>query len=118
MFVLRQVDSVWPPAVRAAVAVAIPLVVLFAADRIALAAWAGFGAFTGLYARDEPYALRARTLAAVGAGLVAAVAVGTAVGAAGSLVLTSIVIGLLATLATLLCAAIRTGPPGALFLTF
>ena len=46
----------WPG--RAAVAVAVPLFVLFAVGRLDLTAYATFGAFTALYGRNEPYRVR------------------------------------------------------------
>ncbi|MFH6780330.1 FUSC family protein, partial [Clavibacter michiganensis] len=52
-------------AMRASVGLLVPLVVLLAIDRLDLALYASFGAFTGLYGRNERYRLR---LASVGAG--------------------------------------------------
>lgn len=42
------------PAARIALSVAIPLLVLLALDRTDLAIYAAFGAFTSIYARNEP----------------------------------------------------------------
>ncbi|HLR44000.1 MAG TPA: hypothetical protein VK065_02305 [Brevibacterium sp.] len=41
------------PAFRIALGVAVPLLLLLAADRLDLAIYAAFGAFTGIYARNE-----------------------------------------------------------------
>ena len=71
-------------AVLSAMALGLPLLALVLAGRPQAAVFAAFGAFTGLYAADRPYRLRARTLAAVAAGFVAAVALGSA----GGMVLT------------------------------
>ena len=48
--------------VRASVSLLIPLLVLLGLDRVDLAVYAAFGAFTSLYGRSEPYRLRAQTL--------------------------------------------------------
>ena len=58
----------------------LPLLALVLAGRPQAAVFAAFGAFTGLYGADRPYRLRARTLAGVAAGFVAAVALGSAGG--------------------------------------
>src|SRR5690625_3666036 len=82
-----------------------------------------FGSFVTLYGRDEPYPRRARTLACVGLGLVAAVT-------AGGLVSTAIaepawreavsaaVLAVVAAAATAARHAVRLGPPGGLIFAF
>ena len=51
---------------RAAVAVAVPLALLAAVDRLDWAAYAAFGAMTSLYGRNESYRQRMRTVSAAG----------------------------------------------------
>ncbi|GIF20789.1 putative membrane protein YccC [Actinoplanes tereljensis] len=116
---VRPVDAAWAFALRAGLAVAVPLVVLVAAGRPAWAGVATFGAFTALYARDEPYARRARVLTFAAVGLLACVFTGTlaalsphpeAFGAAA--------VALTGGVATLLCGRFRVGPPGGLMFAF
>lgn len=61
---------------RAAAAVALPLLVLWWAGRLDLAAYATFGAFTALYGRNEPYRLRVRSVTAAAVALLASIALG------------------------------------------
>ncbi|ARC57343.1 hypothetical protein AS850_09670 [Frondihabitans sp. 762G35] len=71
-------------ALRAAIGLAVPLLVLLAVGRMELAAYATFGAFTGLYGRGEPYRSRIVTVSAAGAGLLASMALGVAVSLTGA----------------------------------
>jgi Fusaric acid resistance protein-like len=116
---LRPVDAAWAFAIRAGLAVSLPLVVL---TRTGHASWAGiatFGAFTALYARDEHYRSRAATVALAGAGLVAAVTVGTFAAAAPSPAVAGVIaVSLVGGVATLLCMALRVGPPAGLMFAF
>ena len=41
----------------------VPLLLLLATDHLDLLAFAAFGGFTSLYARNEPYRLKAKLLA-------------------------------------------------------
>ncbi|WP_223691744.1 FUSC family protein [Leifsonia poae] len=68
---------------RAALAVAVPLLILLAVDRLDLAAYATFGAFTALYGRNEPYRLRIRSVSVAGVALLVAIALGVLVALAG-----------------------------------
>jgi uncharacterized membrane protein YccC len=113
---VRPVDAAWAFALRAGFAVAVPLVVLVAVGRPAWAGVATFGAFTALYARDEPYRRRARVLAAAATGLVACVVAGTLVEGSepGSVLAVAGVGGV----ATLICGRFRVGPPGGLMFAF
>jgi uncharacterized membrane protein len=63
-------------AARAAIALAVPLLVLLAVDRIDLAVYASLGAFTGLYGRSEPYRVRLLSGTAAAIALVACIALG------------------------------------------
>ncbi|MEA9999584.1 FUSC family protein [Cryobacterium sp. RTS3] len=71
-------------ALRASLAVAIPLIVLIAAGRIDWTAYASFGAMTSLYGRGEPYRLRARTITIAGAFLLGSIALALGVAVAGA----------------------------------
>ncbi|MCI4656556.1 FUSC family protein [Cryobacterium zhongshanensis] len=70
-------------ALRASLAVAIPLIVLIIAGRIDWTAYASFGAMTALYGRGEPYRLRARTITIAGAFLLGSIALALGVAVAG-----------------------------------
>src|SRR3954467_7662868 len=75
---LRPVDAAWAFALRAGLAVGVPLVLLVGAGRPSWAAVAAFGSFTALYARGALYRPRAGGLAVAALGLVASVVIGTA----------------------------------------
>ncbi|MEV4348468.1 FUSC family protein [Actinoplanes sp. NPDC049596] len=116
---VRPADAAWAFALRAGLAVAVPLVVLVASGRTEWAGAATFGAFTALYGRDEPYRRRAITLTASGAGLVLCVTVGTlAALAPHPEIVGVVVIALVGGVATLLCNRYRVGPPAGLMFTF
>lgn len=70
------------PALRVAIGVALPLLVLLAFDRKDLAIYAVFGAFTGIYGRGEPHQLRLEHQLQAGAYLTASVLIGIALSAA------------------------------------
>jgi uncharacterized membrane protein YccC len=94
----------------------VPLVGLAAAGHVALAPAAGLGAFAGLYGRDEPYRSRAVTLAGMAALQVLAVLIGSLVALSVHRDLLAVaVVAVVAGLATLVCDAVRTGPPAGLF---
>lgn len=71
-------------AVRASLAQALPLFVLYGMGRIDLGIYAAFGAFTAIYGRGEPYASRWLSVSAAGVGVVLSVAAGVAVSLAGT----------------------------------
>src|SRR3954463_9347255 len=71
-------------ALRAAVAMAVPLVVLVLAGRVDLSLYAVFGGFTVLYGRSHSHAPRFRMQAAAAVALVGSVVLGTAVGVSPS----------------------------------
>jgi hypothetical protein len=101
-----------------ALAMGLPLLALVMAGRPQAAVFAAFGAFTGLYGADRPYRLRARTLAGVAAGFVAAVALGSA----GGMVLERwwwvAAVAAVAAAATWGCDAAAIGSPGAWMFLF
>ncbi|WP_114854033.1 FUSC family protein [Brachybacterium sp. YJGR34] len=71
-----RVDHI--PALRIAAGVAVPLSILLLTDHIGWAMYAGFGAFTGIYSRYEPTALRFRRQSLVAVLLTACVTLGAA----------------------------------------
>ena len=105
-------------AALSALAMGLPLLALVLAGRPQAAVFAAFGAFTGLYGADRPYRLRARTLAGVAAGFVAAVALGSA----GGMVLEHwwwvAAVAAVAAAATWGCDAAAIGSPGAWMFLF
>lgn len=106
-------------AVRAAVSLAVPLLVLWAIGRVDLSVYASFGAFASLYGRYDAYGDRIRMQAAAGAVLVGSMLTGTAVALLGAPVATRVlVVALLAGVAALAAYRWRWHPPGALFVTF
>jgi hypothetical protein len=101
-------------AARAAVCMAVPVLVGWAAGEIASGLLATIGAFTALYGANRPYLYRAGFLAALAVSLAVFVALGDWAAAlpwAG--VLTVCVV---AVVATFVCNALAVGPPGAYML--
>lgn len=93
----------------------IVLAAVVLAGHTALAPAAALGGLTAVHARFEPYPVRARLLAAIGAGLVLCVALGSVAGAAGwGPVPVVILVAGVAAIAKLLTDAIGSGPPGGL----
>ncbi|GAB3553831.1 FUSC family protein [Arthrobacter tumbae] len=64
------------PALRVALGVAVPLVVLLLLNRIDLAVFAVFGAFTGVFGRGDPHGIRLQHQSAAAILLLAAIAAG------------------------------------------
>lgn len=111
------------PACRAGLSILLPLLLLLWLDRLDLMAGALFGGFVSLYGRGEPYLRRARTLAAIGAGLIAAVAAGGMVSAAVAApgwreITASLVLAVFASVSTVASNATKLGPPGGLIFAF
>src|SRR5690606_26000534 len=71
-------------AIRSAVSLAVPLLVLGALGRVALSVYASFGAFASLYGRYDAYAERIRMQTAAGAVIVLSMAIGTGVSLLGA----------------------------------
>lgn len=67
------------PAVRVALSLAVPVVVLLLADRIEWSLFASFGAFTSIYGRYAPTRIRLRHQALIGVMLTLCVALGAVV---------------------------------------
>lgn len=105
----------WANGARAMFAVGIPFAFVTAVGGVANGASAAVGGYAVLYATRDPYARRARVLAAVGLGLAVAYALGALVaGHAWPGVCTLTVV---AAAATFLCSALRVGRPGGYMFT-
>ena len=101
-------------AVRAAVCMAVPVLVGWAAGDIASGLLATIGAFTALYGANRPYLYRAGFLAALAVSFAVFVAFGDWAAAlpwAGVLA-----VCIVAAAATFVCNALSVGPPGAYML--
>lgn len=105
----------WANGVRAALGVGLPFALVTAIDGVAHGATAAIGGYAVLYASREPYARRARVLAAVGLGLAASYAAGSVV--AGNRWVIAVVIAVVAATATFMCGALRVGRPGGYMFT-
>lgn len=103
----------WPVALRAALAIAIPLSIATAAGNQAWGLLCGTGTFTVLYGAGRPLRSRIRVLVLVALGLVAGMSLGVLV--SGSLVFAILITALVGAVATFLAHALRLGPPGAFF---
>ncbi|TCI97408.1 FUSC family protein [Aeromicrobium sp. IC_218] len=111
-------DAHWV-ALRAGLTLAVPLVLLWAVDRLDLALAATFGAFTALYGRTHSHRSRTAMQATAGVVLVAAVGLGTAVGTSEHRAWLSVAaMVLVAALAPVVSRACAWHPPGALFPVF
>lgn len=107
------------PAFRIALGVAIPLLVLLGIDRLDLAVYAAFGAFTGIYARFESPRSRTRRQSIAAAVLVVCVGIGALLSSLGAsvwvlVVITSLVSGAGAAIAL----RFRLKPGGSIFFIF
>jgi uncharacterized membrane protein YccC len=97
--------------VYAASAVALPLAVAAPFGVAHLGALASLGGMTALYASGIPYRRRARTLCAVGAGLAAAMGLGSVGGL--SVPASAVAVAVVAVAATMLCRLAAIRPPAA-----
>ncbi|WP_337060536.1 FUSC family protein [Kineococcus sp. G2] len=115
---VRPHDAAHWGALRAAVGLAVPALLLLATGNLEHALPVTFGAFAGVYGRHAPYRARLRVQAGAGALLVACVVAGTSAAALGVPAL-AVLVPALASGAGFL-AARREGwlPPGSLFATF
>lgn len=106
-------------AIRAAISVGVPLLVLWTMGRLDLSIYASFGAFASLYGRTDRIGDRVRMQAAAGAVLLTAMLIGTATSVAGLAAPWAIVVvSAVASLVTLLAYSAQWHPPGALFIVF
>jgi uncharacterized membrane protein YccC len=101
-------------AFRTALCIAVPLAVGLAVGRPEAGAAASFGGLAGIYVPQSPYRYRARVVATVGVGLVAAVLLGGV--AAPSIVSAVLVTGAVAGVASFVCQAAELPPPRELML--
>lgn len=127
MFTMAPGNKDHQVAVRCAVGVFVPLITLLFLGRLDLAIFASFGAFTGIYGRNEPHArrfglqLRAGALMLVVmllAGLTARAGVALALSAAQALWLQVFATTLVAGVCSLIVAWWRLRPAGSLFHIF
>lgn len=106
-------------ALRAAVSLAVPLIVLWAVGRVDLSVFASFGAFASLYGRFDAYADRVRMQAAAGATMVCAMLLGTGASILEAPVAVRVlIVAGLAGVATVIAYRWRWHPPGSLFVVF
>ncbi|WP_405738684.1 FUSC family protein [Streptomyces sp. NBC_01525] len=122
---LLPVDGAFAFALRAALAMALPALVLAATGRTEQAAYAMLGAFTTTFGRNLPYGRRARALALVALAMTACVGGGSALAAwaqhradgVGAAVVVA-AMALVAGTAKYACDAARLGGLGAVLLLF
>lgn len=104
---------------RAAAAVAVPLLILWAAGRLDLAAYATFGAFTALYGRNEPYRLRLRSVSIAAVAMLVSISLGVLVAIAGEpLWLVTVLLVFIVVAGTMLATAFQLLPTQPLFFVF
>ncbi|MBM3714373.1 MAG: FUSC family protein [Actinobacteria bacterium] len=106
-------------ALRAAVSVAVPLLILLLVDRLDLSVYASFGAFAALYGRQDPARVRLGMQTTAGAVLLACMLIGTTLSLVSTPPLLAIaVIAVVAAAVTLFAYRAQWHPPGALFAVF
>lgn len=107
------------PAFRIAVGVALPLLTLLALGRLDLAIYAAFGAFTGIYARNETPRSRVVRQSIAGGLLTACVAVGATISALGGNVwVLTLVTSLVSGAGAVVAARVNLRPGGSIFFIF
>ncbi|MUL49616.1 FUSC family protein [Mycobacterium sp. CBMA293] len=111
MLVINSVSRRWPFALRAAICMAVPVLIGWAAGDVSAGLIATIGGFTSLYGSGRPYLNRAGYLGAVAVSFAVVVALGDwAAATPWSAVL---VVTVIAMIAVLVCQALSVGPPGA-----
>ncbi|NYF99530.1 FUSC family protein [Janibacter cremeus] len=100
-------------ALRAALAIGLPLTVLTLAGYPQEAFLAGLGVFAVLYGAGAPVRRRLRIIPSAGAGLLASLALGVAT--AGHPYLAVVLMAVVATMATFLTYSLQIGPPAGFF---
>ncbi len=103
----------WPRAVRAAIALGLPVAIAALLGVPHLGYTAAVGSFAALYGGTLPARERAKAVPFVAAGLIAAAALGVAVG--WSRPLTVLGLALVAIIAAVLVYGFSVGPPGVMF---
>ena len=116
---LRPHDRDHWAALRVGLAIAVPLVVLWAVGRTDLAMFAVFAAFTAVYGRNFPHLSRLRLQLVAGGAQLLSIAVGGAVALSPNRTLLIVpVAALWAFGSSLLADRVRWAPPGPLFQVF
>lgn len=106
-------------AIRAALALAVPLLALWAIGRVDLSMYACFGAFASLYGRLDAYADRVRMQVAAGVTLIVAMLIGTSMALlAAPAVVCVVVVATLAAIGSIVAYRWHWHPPGSLFVVF
>lgn len=103
----------WPTAVRASVAIGVPLTAATAAGYHEIGLMASTGAFTVLYGAGRAGRVRVRMLVVVALAFVACSAAGAL--SSGIPWAAILLLSLIGAVATFACQALRVGPPGAFF---
>jgi len=127
MFTMAPGNKDHHPALRCAIGIFVPLITLTLIGRLDLAAFASFGAFTGIYGRNEPHHVRFRSQLRAGglmlvvilsATLIARVAPGWGLGPAGYSWLLVAATTVVAGACSVAIAYWRLRPAGSLFHIF
>ncbi len=108
---LRPTGFDWVDAIRAGLCAGLVVTLGWAAGELSAGLTASVGAFTALYGGGRPYRSRAVELAVIALAFAAVVTLGAL--SAVSVWVTVVVVAALAVVATWLCQALDTGPPGA-----
>ncbi|MEJ2864010.1 FUSC family protein [Actinomycetospora flava] len=108
---LREGRFDWWDAVRAGACAGGVVLVGWSLGAVSAGLTASIGAFTALYGNGRPYRYRAPELAVIALAFAAAVTIGAL--AESSVWVSIVVVAVLAVVATALCQAFDTGPPGA-----
>jgi uncharacterized membrane protein YccC len=111
IFVVNRVAGRWPFALRAAICMAVPVLVGWSAGNTAAGLIATIGGFTSLYGSGRPYLNRGVFLGGVVVAFAASVALGD--WASRQAWLGVVTVTAIAVAAVLVCHALSVGPPGA-----
>lgn len=115
LFAINESPTRWPIALKAALAMGVPLVVATLLGHQQWGLVGNMGAFAALYGPKQPRRFRFRLLVSVAAGLIASAAIGALV--APWPWLSVLVTVVMAGAGAFACAALQIGPPGAFFFT-
>lgn len=119
LFVIGPNNRAHVAAIRAAVSVAVPLLSVWALDRLDWAPFVAFGAMTGIYGRNMSRRGRATMQLQAGASLVVSVVLGTAVSLHHDSAWLIVALGsIVAAVVSVLADLLKWGPPGPLFQLF
>lgn len=106
-------------ALRAALCLALPLLVLYTMDRTDLALYASFGAFAAIYGRADGYSARLFMQASAGLAIVAAMIVGTSVSYLNAPNWFRVIaVAIVAYIVTMISHRMAWRPTGAMFVAF